>query len=326
MASSSHVPRKYELDCQCLHCYFSGNDAINKQKLVEILTSRSAQELKLIRQTYSALYSQDLLHVISNAGRNNPFSRAVYLRISESQERDAETIRNALYGGSLNLNTLIETVCTRPSLELQSIKQAYRSRYNSDIEQDVALKINGGFKEILLAVLKSSHNYGAKVDISMAMCDAKTLYEAMESGMYIDQKTIISLLSQRTTGQLKAIFASYKQLYGHEFSKSLKQNKCGQFGKELCIVIRCVQYPEKFFAKQLRTTLKYGDAREILTRIVVTRSEIDIKGINSVFAAKTGCSIATLVRREFNTSGSHYNNNKSDGLVAEFLVGLLKCC
>lgn len=158
------------------------------------------------------------------------------------------------------------------------------------------------------------------MDMSMAMCDAKTLYEAVESGRNVDQKTIISLLSQRNSGQVKAILVSYKQLYGHEFSKSLKQlSKCGQFGREVRIVIRCIQNPEKFFAKQLR--MKNADAREILIRIVITRSEIDIKDVNKAFAAKTGSSIEKLVRKEFNNNSKDRTNNN---IVADILIGLTK--
>ncbi|PIA39163.1 hypothetical protein AQUCO_02700382v1 [Aquilegia coerulea] len=238
------VSKKYESDCQCLHGFISGVDAINQPKILKILTSRSFEEIKIIRQLYGAIYSQNLLHLLRNTRRNNALSRAAYLRMSEPYERDAEIVRDVLSGARVDLNTLIEIICTRSSLELQSIKQAYRSQYNSDIEQDVSLKVHGGFKEILFAVLKSSRNYGSRVDMSMAMCDAKTLYEAMESGKSIDQKTIISLMSQRSSDQFKSILDSYKELYGKELSKSLKRNRCGQFGKDLRVVVRCVQHPE----------------------------------------------------------------------------------
>ncbi|XP_042515951.1 annexin D2-like isoform X2 [Macadamia integrifolia] len=319
MDSSIQVSGSSEFCCRYLHSCFSGNRATDKRKLVEILTTRKLQELRLIRQTYNALYNQDVLQILSNAQRNNPFARVVYLRMSEPQTRDAEIVRSVLFGGNLDISTLIEIVCARPSLELQSIKQAYRSQYNSDIEQDFSLKIKGDFKEILLAVLKSCRHYGSKVEMSMAMCDAKTLYEAMESGKSLDQKTMISLLSQRSTYQLKAILVSYKQLYGHEFSKSLKRNKCGQFGKDLSVVIKCIQYPVKYFVKQLRRTLHNGDSREVLIRIVITRSGVDIKEINTAFAAKTGWSIESLIRNMCNNA-----TDKAFGYIAEFLVGLLK--
>lgn len=169
----------------------------------------------------------------------------------------------------------------------------------------------------LLALLKSSRNHNSKANMSMAMCDAKTLYEAMESGKSIDHMTMISLISQRNTEQIKSILISYKQLYGCEFSKSLKRNICGQFGKELRIVMRSIQSPEKFFAKQIR--MRNSDLKEILIRIIITRSKIDIKDINDVFATKTGGCLENVVRREFSNS-----KDKDNGIVADILVEMIK--
>ncbi|XP_010261245.1 PREDICTED: annexin D6-like [Nelumbo nucifera] len=326
MDYSTQISRKYEQDCQHLHCCFSGNGVTKDGKLIEILTHRNFQEYKLIRQTYIALYNQDLLHFLFTSQRNNPSSRLVYLRMSEPQERDAEIVRFALFGGDVDLSTLTEIVCTRPSKDLHSIKQAYRPRYNSDLEHDVSLKIGGGFREILLAFLRSSHHYSGKVDMSMAMCDAKTLYEAMESGKSVDERTIITLLSQRNVEQIKAILISYKQLYGHEFSKSLKRNKCGNFGKELRIAIRSMQYPEKYFAKQLRRTWKNNGTQEVLIRTIVTRSGIDIGDINNTFIAKTGWSLENLIRREFKPTGRNSKTDGALGLVVECLIGLVNGC
>ncbi|KAI8030059.1 Annexin D1 [Camellia lanceoleosa] len=68
---------------------------------------------------------------------------------------DAEIVREALWWGwRVNLSTVIEVVRTQSSSELHSIKQAYSFRHNSKIEEDIAHKTNGNFKEILLTVVK----------------------------------------------------------------------------------------------------------------------------------------------------------------------------
>ncbi|RZC64594.1 hypothetical protein C5167_008286 [Papaver somniferum] len=312
MASSSQISKKYEFDCQYLHCFFSSNDLSNQQKIVKILTSKNLEELKLIQQLYRSVYGEDLLNLVNNTRKKNEFARVVYLRLSEPNARDAEMLWNAVFGsGSVNLSTVIEILCSRPSLELYSVKQAYHYVYNTNLEHDLALKISGSFKEILVAVAKSSRCYNGKVSTSMAMCDSKTLYEAMESGRCIDEKTIISIMSQRSTEQLKSIFISYKQLYGHEFSKSLKCNKCGQFGKELRTIVRSIQYPDKYFAKKLRKSSN-NDVREVLIRTIITRHGIDIKDINQAYASKAGNTLQSLLRRKFD-----------DTFMAQFLVELL---
>ncbi|KAL5714563.1 hypothetical protein ACHQM5_016507 [Ranunculus cassubicifolius] len=319
MDFSIQLSKKYEIDCQCLYCFSSGIDATDHQKLLEILTNRSLEEIKIIKQLYSTLYNQDLLHLLHSSRRSNALAKVAYLRMSEPQLRDAEIIRNSLFGARVDLNTLIEVICTRSSAELHVIKQSYRSQYNSDTEQDVSTKVQGGFKEILVAVVRSSRNYGGRVDKSMGMCDAKTLYEAMESGRSIDQNTIISLISQRSTTQLKSILDSYKELYGNDLTKSLKRNKCGQFGKDLRVVLRCVQYPEKYFTKKLRRPVNSFDAQEALIRIIVTRFGVDISNVKSAFRSKAGSSLESLVRGEFNKNTSE----KANSFTAELLIGLL---
>ncbi|KAI3862740.1 hypothetical protein MKW92_043783 [Papaver armeniacum] len=230
MASSSHVSKKYELDCQYLHCFFSSNDSSNQQKIVKILTM-------------------------------------------EPNARDAEILLIAF--GSVHFD-------------------------------GCQLNMVTFFWQILVAVAKSSRCYSGKVSTSMAMCDSKTLYEAMESGRCIDEKTILSIMSQRSTEQLTSIFISYKQLYAMNFPKSLKRNKCGQFGKELRTIIRCIQYPDKYFAKKLRKSSN-TDVREVLIRTIITRHGIDIKDINQAYASKAGNTLQSLVRRKFDDTISWLN-------------------
>lgn len=153
--------------------------------------------------------------------------------------------------------------------------------------------------------------------MSMAMCDAKVIYEAMESGKCVDWKMILSMVNQRRCEQLKAICHCYRQLYGHDFSKSLKQAKCGEFGRELRCVIKAIQSPEWYFSKQLRRALRNSDAHESLIRTIVTRSGIDTKDIKKAFSAKTGWSMESLVRTEFGSTDKSYN------VVPSTLVELL---
>ncbi|KAL0908553.1 hypothetical protein M5K25_023053 [Dendrobium thyrsiflorum] len=148
---------------------------------------------------------------------------------------------------------------------------------------------------------------GERFDTSMALCDAKVLYEAVTSSKFIDHNSIISIMNLRNIDQIKTILSSFKHLFGHEFIKFLKYYNSGEFGIQLRAVIRCIQFPEKHFAKQLRRAMVTGDSQEVLIRTLVTRSGIDIKNIDSAFSEKTGWSLESLIRNEFNCS-SHENS------------------
>ncbi|KAG1366492.1 putative metallophosphoesterase 1 [Cocos nucifera] len=134
---------------------------VHQVKVVEILVQGNMEELKLVHQTYLALYDRDLLHLLSQ--KDNPFAVVAYLRASKPPEREIETGRGALLGQSLDANILIEIICTCSSLDPSSVKQLYQAWCNSDLERAVSSK-------------------KGRVDMSMAMCEAKTLSEAIESG------------------------------------------------------------------------------------------------------------------------------------------------
>lgn len=74
--------------------------------------------------------------------------KAAYLRLREPHERDTEILRGGLFGGIVDIDTVTEIICTRPSTELRAVKLAYRARYNSSVEQDITLKTNGNLKEV----------------------------------------------------------------------------------------------------------------------------------------------------------------------------------
>ncbi|KAK3011244.1 hypothetical protein RJ639_010699, partial [Escallonia herrerae] len=147
--SSSQASMKHALECQFLNSCFLGSNIVNRKELVEFLIPRNSQQLKLICQTYGSLYNRDILSDLSEMRTADVFANVIYLRISEAQEHDAAIARDAMFGWRVNLRNLIEVVCTRSSSDLNSIKQAYRVRYSSNFEQDIASKTAGSYKEVL---------------------------------------------------------------------------------------------------------------------------------------------------------------------------------
>ncbi|KAJ4760409.1 Annexin-like protein [Rhynchospora pubera] len=156
MSSSNSISKKYEANCQCLHRFFSGNSTSRDARtILEMFAQRNLQELNHICGAYQRIYNQDLLHFLSQ--QNTTFARLAYLRTIAPCNRDAEFIREALFGCNLNINMITEIICTRPSSQIVSLKQAYQSRYNTSLERDITYKTNGTLKEVLLAILSSSN-------------------------------------------------------------------------------------------------------------------------------------------------------------------------
>lgn len=179
--------------------------------------------------------------------------------------------------------------------------------------------------------------HGGRVDATMAMCDAKTLYEAVEiSAARVDQRSVLQLLRHRSGDQLRAVLASYRRLYGQELARALKRKdgdtsgggggrrgESSSFPGILRAALRCAELPERHFARAVRAALERGGgaAREALVRTVVTRAGVDVRRVNQAFAAKTGWTLESVVRNEFGSGGT---GKSDDGLTGDLLVELLK--
>ncbi|EEC84465.1 hypothetical protein OsI_31100 [Oryza sativa Indica Group] len=338
MASIRDFAKRYEADCRHLNQFFSGNVSPNNARpVLEIFTARSSQEMKQICRAYSSMYRQDLIQLLSQ--QKTTFARVACLRASEPCVRDADIARDALFGRRIDGDVLVEVVCTRPSGEVALIRQAYQARYSASLERDVSSRTSGSLNEVLLAFLGSSGSgyHGGRVDATMAMCDAKTLYEAVEiSAARVDQRSVLQLLRHRSGDQLRAVLASYRRLYGQELARALKRKdgdtsgggggrrgESSSFPGILRAALRCAQLPERHFARAVRAALERGGgaAREALVRTVVTRAGVDVRRVNQAFAAKTGWTLESVVRNEFGSGGT---GKSDDGLTGDLLVELLK--
>ncbi|PSE19742.1 annexin, partial [Acinetobacter baumannii] len=92
--------------------------------------------------------------------------------------------------------------------------------------------------------------------------------------------------------------------YGHHINKDLKNEKPEDFLDALRVVIKCICFPEKYFAKVLRQSIdKLGTDEEGLLRVVVSRAEVDMKHIKEQYFKRTSKSLGHAIAAD--TSGDY---------------------
>eukprot|EP01018_Ginkgo_biloba_P005363 Gb_14809 [translate_table: standard] len=167
-------------DCEEIHraCKGIGTD---EEKIIEILGSKNAQQRKEIKETYYAMYKEDLCkrlesglqehYLDSLCNVEGYIQKAVVLLMQEPADRDAMIARHSMEGW-----------CTA----------------------DRALT------ELLLELLKAHRCECEAVNMEQAKFDAKRLYEAGEGRCGTDEEIIIQILSERSVAQLRATFACYR--------------------------------------------------------------------------------------------------------------------
>jgi len=271
---------------------------VDEELLIKILAHRSASQRKEIRETYQRMYKDDLIKLIDSK-LHGKLQDAMILWMLDSSERDALIVHRALKSWCKDYNALTEVICTRTTREVAAIAEAYRARYNKDLEEDIASETRGMITKLLLALIWSSRSSIFKVNLELVRSDARSLYEAGRTGSITNERTISSTFSMRSREHLQATLECYQQIFGQDLKKALKKRTRGAAEDDLRAVIKCLQSPANYFAKVLNISLKgLGTDDDVLTRVIVTRAEVDMQEIKRIYLAKFKVSLELRIAKD----------------------------
>ncbi|KAI7726226.1 hypothetical protein M8C21_008570, partial [Ambrosia artemisiifolia] len=114
---------------------FGSDDAA----VVGILAHRDATQRAYIQQEYRTMYSEDLLKRLASE-LSGKLETAVLLWMPDPAQRDAKILSESLSPGFIDLEAVTEVICSRTSLQLQTLKQIYHSTCGTKLEDDIELQ------------------------------------------------------------------------------------------------------------------------------------------------------------------------------------------
>ncbi|XP_029447842.1 annexin A13 isoform X1 [Rhinatrema bivittatum] len=129
--------------------------------------------------------------------------------------------------------------------------------------------------------------------------DAKKLHKACK-GMGTDEKTIIEILSNRSSDQRQEIKLKYKTMYGKELEDVLKSDLSGNFEKT---ALALLDRPCEYDARELRKAMKgIGTNESLLIQILCTRANQQIVAIKEAYSRLFDRDLESDIKSD--TSGS----------------------
>ncbi|KAK6931687.1 Annexin repeat [Dillenia turbinata] len=278
----------------------------DSKAVVNILAHRDYTQRALILQEYRAMYSEDLTKRLSSE-LSGDVKRAILLWMPDPATRDATILHKALLGGdgiAVDARAATEVICSRTSSQLQQLRQVYHALYGAYLEHAIEFSTDGDHKKLLLAYLCTPRYEGPEVDRTMVEMDAKALYKAGEKRLGTDERTFRMIFSERSRAHMAAVSAAYSMTYGNSLEKAVKSETSGLFEFALLSILRCAENPAKYFAKILRKAMKgMGTDETTLTRVIVTRTEVDMQYIKAEYHNKYKKTLYDAVHSE--TSGSY---------------------
>ena len=183
-----------------------------------------------------------------------------------------------------NEDTLIEIICNRNNTVIGEIKQRYFELLSGiDLIEDVIGDTSGNFKKTLVALLEEKRANNTEANIEDCENSANLLFTTS-----IQKKVVADVFIKIFTEKSQADFILIEELFYALADKTLLEVVEKEFSGDLKDGLVGIYYslinPAMYYAKKVHKSLEgIGTDENTLTRILVTRYEVDIPLINEVY-------------------------------------------
>ncbi|UYV77792.1 hypothetical protein LAZ67_15002295 [Cordylochernes scorpioides] len=198
----------------------------NEDTLVEVLATRSNDEIRAINQAYHLLHNTTLEEdLVSDTSGN--FRRLMVSLCSSSL--NCNTVQLLLEAGEgqwgTDESTFNAIMAAQSFPQLRHVFYEYYQLTGRTIEQAISAEMSGDIKDGMLAIAKSVENRAGYF--------AEKLYKAM-SGMGTDDCVLIRIVVSRSEIDLVQIKEMYEQTYGKSLAEAIagRTESCHICGEE----------------------------------------------------------------------------------------------
>ncbi|RXN12559.1 annexin A6-like isoform X2 [Labeo rohita] len=268
----------------------------DKEAILDLITSRSNAQRQEIRAAYKSQYGKDLIDDLKYE-LTGKFERLIVGLMRPPAYHDAKEIKDAIKGAGTDEKCLIEILASRTNEQIHNLVAAYKDAYGRDLEEDVIGDTSGHFKKMLVVLLQGTREEDDVVSEDLVEQDAQDLYDAGEAQWGTDEAKFIMLLGNRSVTHLQLVFDEYQKIAEKSIEDSIKSELSGDFERLMLAVVQCIRSKPMFFAKRLYKSMKgLGTADNMLIRIMVSRSEIDMLDIRECFRLRYEKSLYNMIQ------------------------------
>ncbi|XP_049929998.1 annexin A2-like [Epinephelus moara] len=269
---------------------------VDEQTIIDILTKRTYAQRREIAFAYERRTKKDMISALKGA-LSGSLETVILGLMKSTTQYDASVIRGSIKGLGTDEETLIEVLCSRSNTELVEIKKVYKELFKIDLERDVKGDTSGNFAKLLLALVETKRaDPSAIVDYERIDQDARALFEAGVNMKGTDVPTWISIMTERSVPHLQKVFQRYKSYSPYDMQESIVKEVKGDLQRSFLVLVKCFENKQLYFASRLHEAMKSKGAKEkIVTRIIVSRCEVDLKKICSEYKANFGESVQKTI-------------------------------
>ncbi|XP_032372370.1 annexin A3a isoform X1 [Etheostoma spectabile] len=274
----------------------------DEKTLIDILTHRSSAQRQLICEAYQKDTGKALVKDLKGE-TGGSFEEVLVALVTPPAVFDCHEVIQAIKGAGTTEKVLIEIFASRSNEQIKALSDAYFNEKKKTLIQDLKGEVSGDVSKVLLLLAEGKRAADTTVNMEKAKEDAKTLYNAGEKTFGTDESKFIEILCQRSISQLRQTLVEYKNISGKTLQQSIESEMSGNLEKLLVAIVKCVKSVPAYFAEQLYMSMKGGGTDEqTLTRIMVSRSEIDLMDIRAEFKKLYKYSLHSAIKSDLSDS------------------------
>ncbi|KFQ34642.1 Annexin A6, partial [Mesitornis unicolor] len=271
--------------------------------IIDVVTQRSNAQRQQILKAYKAHYGRDLMADLKSELSGSLAKLILGLMLTPAQY-DAKQLRKAVEGAGTDESILIEIMATRNNQEIAAINAAYQEAYHKSLEDDLSSDTSGHFKRILVSLALGNRDEGP-ANLTQAPEDAKKLADVSSNDSSDSLETrFLSILCTRSYPHLRKVFQEFIRMTNHDVEHAIRKRMSGDVRDAFLAIVRSVKNKPAFFADKLYKSMKgAGTDERTLTRIMISRSEIDLLNIRGEFIDLFDKSLHHMIEKD--TSGDY---------------------
>ncbi|XP_062874274.1 annexin A1a isoform X2 [Trichomycterus rosablanca] len=261
---------------------------VDEDTIIQSLVKRNNEQRQQVKAAYQKASGKPLDAALK-AALSGELEEVVLGMLKTPAQFDAELLKGAMKGLGTDEETLVEILASRSNKEIRDIKVAYKEAFKKDLEADIKSDTGGDFRNGLLSLCKGTRSEDRTVQEDQADRDARALYEAGEKRKGTDCAVFIDILTNRSAPHLRKVFEMYSKYSKVDVAKAIDLELKGDIENLLVAVVKCAGSKPAYFAEKLNLAMKgSGYKGKILTRIMVSRSEVDMALIKQEYKKKYG--------------------------------------
>lgn len=269
----------------------------DEETLINIIPYRSNAQRQQLRKQFKSQLGRDLMADLKSEVGGN-LQRVLLGLMMTPAHYDAKQLQKAMKGAGTDERVLIEILTTRTNQEIKDIKEAYQEAYHTSLEDDLGSDTSGHFKRLLICLVQGNREE-QDADLARAMEDAKELCTSSDEESCSMESKFISILCARSYPHLRRVFQDYIKLTNKDIEQVIKNEMSGDLLFGLIAIVRSIKNKASFFAERLYKSMKgAGTDDRTLTRILLSRSEIDLMNVRHEFKEMYEASLYSFIESD----------------------------